>query len=69
MISYKLLKYLKIIFYEFLQVKLWNTQTGFCFVTFNEHTSDVTDIKFANNRKFLVSSSLDGTVRAFDMTR
>ncbi|XP_075234743.1 periodic tryptophan protein 2 homolog [Lycorma delicatula] len=51
------------------KVKLWNTQTGFCFVTFNEHTSGVMDIRFANNRKFLVSASLDGTVRAFDMTR
>lgn len=52
-----------------LQVKLWNTQSGFCFVTFHEHTSSVTAVTFANNRKFLVSASLDGTVRAFDMVR
>lgn len=51
------------------KVKLWNTLSGFCFVTFTEHTSAVTSVKFARNRKFLVSASLDGTVRAFDMMR
>lgn len=51
------------------KVKLWNTATGFCFVTFHEHTAAVSGVQFSNNRKFVVSSSLDGTVRAFDMTR
>lgn len=51
------------------KVKLWNTISGFCFVTFSEHSAPVSSIKFANNRKFFVSASLDGTVRAFDMTR
>lgn len=51
------------------QVKLWNTSSGFCFVTFHEHTAAVTGVQFSRNRKFVVSSSLDGTVRAFDMTR
>ncbi|XP_014251335.1 periodic tryptophan protein 2 homolog [Cimex lectularius] len=51
------------------KVKLWNCQTGFCFVTFNEHSSAVTAVRFAPNRKFFISASLDGTVRAFDMTR
>ncbi|XP_022199019.2 periodic tryptophan protein 2 homolog [Nilaparvata lugens] len=51
------------------KVKLWNTRSGFCFVTFSEHTSSVSAVRFANSRKFLVSASLDGTVRAFDMTR
>ncbi|CAI6347363.1 unnamed protein product [Macrosiphum euphorbiae] len=51
------------------KVKLWNNQSGFCFVTFSEHTSTVTDIVFAPNKKFIVSASLDGTVRAFDLTR
>uniref|UniRef100_A0A1I8PA59 Small-subunit processome Utp12 domain-containing protein n=1 Tax=Stomoxys calcitrans TaxID=35570 RepID=A0A1I8PA59_STOCA len=51
------------------KVKLWNTQSGFCFVTFSEHTSGVTDLQFSRGKKFLVSSSLDGTVRAFDINR
>lgn len=51
------------------KVKLWNTRSGFCFVTFTEHTSSVSSVRFASSRKFLVSASLDGTVRAFDMTR
>lgn len=51
------------------KVKLWNVSNGFCFVTFKEHTSGITDIVFSANKKFLVSSSLDGTVRAFDLTR
>jgi len=50
-------------------VKLWNNQSGFCFVTFLEHTSTVTGVAFAPNKKFIVSASLDGTVRAFDLTR
>ncbi|XP_030559766.1 periodic tryptophan protein 2 homolog [Drosophila novamexicana] len=51
------------------KVKLWNTQSSFCFVTFSEHTSGVTAVQFSRNKKFLVSSSLDGTVRAFDIIR
>uniref|UniRef100_A0A1A9Z1X3 WD_REPEATS_REGION domain-containing protein n=1 Tax=Glossina pallidipes TaxID=7398 RepID=A0A1A9Z1X3_GLOPL len=51
------------------KVKLWNTQSGFCFVTFTEHTSAITAVQFSRSKKFLVSSCLDGTVRAFDITR
>ncbi|KAM3968341.1 periodic tryptophan protein 2 homolog [Aphomia sociella] len=51
------------------KVKLWNTSTGFCFVTFNEHKSSVTSIVFSANKKFFLSSSLDGTVRCYDLTR
>jgi len=51
------------------KVKLWNTGTGFCFVTFHEHTSSICGVQFSNNRKFVISASLDGTVRAYDMTR
>ena len=28
------------------KVKLWNVNSGFCFVTFPEHTASVTDIVF-----------------------
>uniref|UniRef100_S4NTU2 No child left behind n=1 Tax=Pararge aegeria TaxID=116150 RepID=S4NTU2_9NEOP len=51
------------------KVKVWNTTSGFCFVTFNEHKSTVTSIVFSANKKFFVSSSLDGTVRCYDLTR
>lgn len=51
------------------KVKLWNTSTGFCFVTFHEHNSSISGVQFSRNRKFIVSASLDGTVRAYDMTR
>lgn len=51
------------------KIKLWNINNGYCFVTFHEHTSSVTDIQFSRNKKFLVSSSVDGTARAYDITR
>ena len=51
------------------KIKLWTCSTGFCFVTFSEHQSAVTGLVFTNNGKVVISSSLDGTVRAFDMTR
>lgn len=51
------------------KVKLWNVHSGFCFVTFNEHTAAITAVTFSGNRKFVVSASLDGTVRAYDIIR
>ncbi|XP_053680836.1 periodic tryptophan protein 2 homolog [Anopheles nili] len=51
------------------KVKLWNVTSGFCVVTFNEHTSAVTAVEFSRNKKYFVSASLDGTVRAFDVVR
>lgn len=51
------------------KVKVWNVNNGFCFITFSEHTSAVTAIEFSANKKFLVSASLDGTVRAYDLIR
>lgn len=51
------------------KIKLWNTLSGFCFVTFSEHESGVTGLTFTPSGKVVLSSSLDGTVRAFDMTR
>lgn len=51
------------------KIKLWNTLSGFCFVTFSEHESGVTGLTFTPSGKVVLSSSLDGTVRAFDMNR
>lgn len=54
---------------EDAKVKVWNVSNGFCFVTFSEHSSAVTAIEFSLSKKFLVSASLDGTVRAYDLVR
>lgn len=51
------------------KVKVWNTISGFCFVTFTQHTGGITGVEFSQNGQVIVSSSMDGTVRAFDMNR
>ncbi|KAI0226931.1 Periodic tryptophan-like protein 2 [Lamellibrachia satsuma] len=51
------------------KVKVWNTLSGFCFVTFSEHTAGVTGVTFNQNGQVIISASLDGTVRAFDLCR
>jgi len=53
------------------RVKLWNVQTGFCFVTFDEHEAPITAVTFTPGRsgRAVITASLDGTVRAFDTQR
>ncbi|XP_062509467.1 periodic tryptophan protein 2 homolog [Corticium candelabrum] len=51
------------------KVKMWDTVSGFCFVTFHKHTAAVTGVEFGNAGQFIMSSSLDGTIRAFDLHR
>lgn len=51
------------------KVKMWNTTSGFCFVTFTEHSSAVSAVEFAKQGQVVFSASLDGTVRAFDLVR
>ncbi|OCH89636.1 WD40 repeat-like protein [Obba rivulosa] len=51
------------------KVKVWSTVSGFCFVTFSEHSSAVSAVEFAKQGQVLFSASLDGTVRAFDLVR
>lgn len=51
------------------KVKVWSTHTGFCFVTFTEHSAPVSAVAFAKLGSVLFSASLDGTVRAFDLVR
>lgn len=53
----------------FPQVKVWNSTSGLCFVTFTEHASSVTGVAFTSSGFVVVSASLDGTVRAFDLHR
>nr|CAN74744.1 hypothetical protein VITISV_033250 [Vitis vinifera] len=51
------------------KVKVWTVSSGFCFVTFSEHTNAVTALHFMSNNNCLLSASLDGTVRAWDLFR
>ena len=52
------------------KLKLWTILSGFCFVTFSDHTASVTAVKYSIGKNNVVfSASLDGTVRAYDTTR
>lgn len=53
------------------KVKLWSTSSGFCFITFSDHIAPVTGVKFIGQgaSKAVLSSSLDGSVRAYDLVR
>ncbi|CAL5327694.1 unnamed protein product [Camellia sinensis] len=51
------------------KIKVWTVSSGFCFVTFSEHTSAVTALHFMASNHVLLSASLDGTVRAWDLFR
>jgi periodic tryptophan protein 2 len=52
------------------KIKLWDTKSGFCFATFDDHKGPITSIKFMPKKgNAIISSSLDGTVRAFDLIK
>ncbi|CUM66044.1 uncharacterized protein PRCAT00003698001 [Priceomyces carsonii] len=51
------------------KIKIWDVISGFCLMTFSEHSSSVTEVKFAKRGQVLFSSSMDGTVRAWDLIR
>ncbi|KAK2974365.1 hypothetical protein RJ640_021221 [Escallonia rubra] len=51
------------------KIKVWTVSSGFCFVTFSEHTNAVTALHFMASNQCLLSASLDGTVRAWDLFR
>jgi periodic tryptophan protein 2 len=52
------------------KVKVWDTSNGSLIVTFSEHISKVSDLKFASSKtNVLVSASYDGTVRAYDLVK
>eukprot|EP00929_Paragymnodinium_shiwhaense_P112293 TRINITY_DN80552_c0_g1_i1.p1 TRINITY_DN80552_c0_g1~~TRINITY_DN80552_c0_g1_i1.p1 ORF type:complete len:1002 (+),score=244.88 TRINITY_DN80552_c0_g1_i1:151-3156(+) len=51
------------------KVKLFNAQSGLCFVTFAEHTAPVTALCFTPQGNAILSASQDGSVRAFDLLR
>ena len=52
------------------KVKLWTVKNALCFVTFTEHTAKVTALTFAPKKgNAVLSASLDGTVRAYDLVK
>ena len=51
------------------KIKLWSIHSGFCFVTFSEHTAAVKDLCYVRGGHALLSASADGTVRAYDLIR
>ncbi|CAJ0943009.1 unnamed protein product, partial [Mesorhabditis belari] len=51
------------------KLKIWSCRSSFCVVTFNEHTSGVSAVAWTQSGKAILSSSLDGTVRAHDLKR
>ncbi|GIX65293.1 periodic tryptophan protein 2-like protein, putative [Babesia caballi] len=51
------------------KVKLWDSNSGLCFVTFDEHTASVEAVCFTPQANAIITASLDGTVRAFDLLR
>jgi len=52
------------------KLKVWDANNSTCIITFTEHISKITDLKFVPNKgNTLVSSSLDGTVRAYDLIK
>ncbi|CAL8081401.1 unnamed protein product [Orchesella dallaii] len=49
------------------KVEIWESHSGLAVHTFSEHTSAVTGVVFMQSRNAVISSSLDGTVRVFDL--
>lgn len=52
-----------------IALQVWTVSSGFCFITLSEHTNAVTAVHFMTNNHTLLSASLDGTVRAWDLFR
>ncbi|CAA6666031.1 unnamed protein product [Spirodela intermedia] len=51
------------------QLLVWIPSSGSCFITFSEHTNAVTALHFVAGKDSLLSASLDGTIRAWDLIR
>ena len=51
-------------------MKLWTVKNALCFVTFAEHTAKITALQFTPKKgNAVLSASLDGTVRAYDLVK
>ena len=51
------------------KVRVWNVYSGECVNVFENHTMSVTAVCFMYSNKVVLSSSIDGTVRAYDLFR
>ncbi|KAK9459185.1 WD40-repeat-containing domain protein [Lipomyces oligophaga] len=53
------------------KIKVWDAHSGFALVTFTQHTASVTGLEFSKrgSHSVLFSSSLDGSIRAWDLVR
>lgn len=52
------------------KVKIWDTSSGHCIVTFADHSSGVTALETPRMKRNVVfSAGLDGTIRAYDLVR
>ena len=51
------------------KVKIWSSKSGFCFITFSDHSGPVKAINYSKKKHVVFSASLDGTVRAYDLIR
>lgn len=51
------------------KLKIWNAHNGFCFITFFDHSGPITKVQFAKNNVLVITASLDGTVRVYDLIR
>lgn len=52
------------------KVKCWTTKNALCFTTFTDHEGAISDIKFLPKKgNAIITASLDGTVRAFDLVK
>lgn len=51
------------------KIKVWKTGSGQCVVTFTEHTAPITGLACSASSNAIFSCSLDGTARAYDLTR
>lgn len=52
------------------KVKLWTTKNCLCYVTFAEHKAKITALQFIPKKgNAVLSASLDGTVRAYDLVK
>ena len=52
------------------RIKVFDISSSNCLITFTEHTAKITGLQYALNKSnLLISSSLDGTVRAYDLIK
>nr|XP_016492993.1 PREDICTED: angio-associated migratory cell protein-like [Nicotiana tabacum] len=50
------------------KVRIWDSRSGECVRTFNGHTGAIQSIAASSNGEYLVSASMDGTARVFEIT-